>query len=420
MHHKTLIVITLGIWLLAPSAWAFTESRDNNFFGTGAGSKNAGRSNTFIGGNAGNSNTTGGLNTFIGHRTGLRNTTGFRNTFLGNATGVSSTTGRDNTYLGSSSGVFNTTGRNNTFIGSLAGFANRTGSGNVFIGRFAGLFERLSNKLYITNSPSSDPLIYGEFDNDIVGINGILGVGTQLPTAPLHIRRADGTSRVLVEETNSTARKRELLSLKNKGGITMRMNNTNTSSIWDLSIMNGNFSISKKGTSGTEFEIKGNGDVIIGGTTLTVPDYVFAQDYQLMPLDVLKRFVQKKKHLPNVPSEADIKQAKGLNIGKTQMTHLEKIEELTLYTLQQHEQIKALKDKSVVMQKKTDLTSAELVELKAENTVIKKQLAEQNIALKTKNDNLQERLASLEKLVNNLTLANGSLGRKDKTVALMH
>ncbi len=61
---------------------------------------------------------------------------------------------------------------NNVYLGSEAGYENISGSNNVFIGYQSGYSETGSNKLYIENSNSSAPLIYGEFDDDQVAING--------------------------------------------------------------------------------------------------------------------------------------------------------------------------------------------------------------------------------------------------------
>jgi hypothetical protein len=61
------------------------------------------------------------------------------------------------------------------FLGYQAGFSS-TGTGNVFLGYQAGFFETGDNKLYIDNSNTSTPLLYGEFDNDFVEINGDLYV----------------------------------------------------------------------------------------------------------------------------------------------------------------------------------------------------------------------------------------------------
>jgi hypothetical protein len=70
-------------------------------------------------------------------------------------------------------------------------------------------------------------------------------------------------------------------------------------------------------------------------------DYVFEPDYELMPLDELREFVKANKHLPNVPSTADIA-ANGLNVQHFQGRLLEKIEELALHTLAQQELIETL------------------------------------------------------------------------------
>ena len=79
----------------------------------------------------------------------------------------------------------------------------------------------------------------------------------------------------------------------------------------------------------------------VNGVQLDVPDYVFADDYELMPMADLKQFVEEHKHLPEVPS-ADEVQANGLDMTEMQMRLLQKIEELTLYTLQQQDTIERL------------------------------------------------------------------------------
>ncbi|AWW28899.1 hypothetical protein DN752_01435 [Echinicola strongylocentroti] len=63
-------------------------------------------------------------------------------------------------------------------------------------------------------------------------------------------------------------------------------------------------------------------------------DYVFLPDYPLMPLMDLETYVKEQGHLPNIPTEAEIKE-KGINLGEMDVKLLEKIEELTLYLIQQ-------------------------------------------------------------------------------------
>jgi hypothetical protein len=80
------------------------------------------------------------------------------------------------------------------------------------------------------------------------------------------------------------------------------------------------------------------GSFIDDGVTLSVPDYVFEPGYDLPTLEELRAFVEREKHLPNVPSAEEVRRD-GLNVSRFQMTLLEKIEELTLYTLQQEDRI---------------------------------------------------------------------------------
>jgi hypothetical protein len=60
-----------------------------------------------------------------------------------------------------------------------------------------------------------------------------------------------------------------------------------------------------------------------------------------MPLNLLAEFVKKEKHLPNIPPASEIQKV-GLNMTQMQIKLLEKVEELTLYTLEQHQAIQKL------------------------------------------------------------------------------
>ena len=166
----------------------FPNNNFNIFLGKGAGTASvSGGYNLFLGENAGNKTNTGGFNAFLGGYSGFNNTSGSNNVFLGINTGLSNTTGAFNTYLGISAGFKTTTGTNNTKIGYQAGFNNILGSSNVYLGYQAGYNETGSNKLYIENSNSTSPLIYGEFDNDLLRINGNVGIGRTATTNILEV-----------------------------------------------------------------------------------------------------------------------------------------------------------------------------------------------------------------------------------------
>jgi hypothetical protein len=177
----------MNTFLGSTSGNANTIGNFNTFLGYSSGNANTtGYDNTFVGKYAGNANTTGYDNTFVGNAAGNANTTGNYNTFFGNVAGNANTTGSSNTFLGVSAGQANTTGHSNTFLGSAAG-RNTTGSANVFLGNQAGYNETGSNKLYIDNTNTAAPLIYGEFDNNILAINGKMGIGKKPSTHPLEM-----------------------------------------------------------------------------------------------------------------------------------------------------------------------------------------------------------------------------------------
>jgi hypothetical protein len=71
-------------------------------------------------------------------------------------------------------------------------------------------------------------------------------------------------------------------------------------------------------------------------------DYVFADDYKLRSLEEVESFIQQHKHLPNIPSAAEIEKD-GLPVGDTQKRMMEKIEELTLYIIQLKKEMAEIK-----------------------------------------------------------------------------
>lgn len=73
-------------------------------------------------------------------------------------------------------------------------------------------------------------------------------------------------------------------------------------------------------------------------------DFVFADDYQLRPLNEVESFVKKNKHLPEIPSAKEV-YANGLDLAQMDAKLLQKIEELTLYVIEQQKEINSLKSK---------------------------------------------------------------------------
>jgi hypothetical protein len=87
-----------------------------------------------------------------------------------------------------------------------------------------------------------------------------------------------------------------------------------------------------------------NGSIVLKDWTLSVPDYVFEEDYKLRELDELRSYIDRQKHLPEIPSAQTIR-AEGINLSEFCMSLLKKIEELSLYVLQQHTAIQQQSDR---------------------------------------------------------------------------
>ncbi len=79
-------------------------------------------------------------------------------------------------------------------------------------------------------------------------------------------------------------------------------------------------------------------------------DYVFADNYKLMPLNKVEEFVKKEKHLPNVNSAETIAKD-GIDIAEMAAKHMEKIEELTLYLIEYHKRVEKLEAKIAELEK---------------------------------------------------------------------
>lgn len=76
------------------------------------------------------------------------------------------------------------------------------------------------------------------------------------------------------------------------------------------------------------------------------PDYIFEEDYPLMTLSDLEQYISKNKHLPNIPSASEVSKD-GISLGKMNARLLQKIEELTLYLIEQDKRIEMLEKNSL-------------------------------------------------------------------------
>ena len=178
---------------------------------------------------------------------------------------------------------------------------------------------------------------------------GAVGIGTEEPQAMLDVAGGAIVESLSIKGGYSlpTTAGNQTQFLRGDGTWAVPSGGGGGSSYWlpsgnNIYYTGGNVGI---GTASTDYKLTVAGGIHAREVKVTLnagADYVFASDYKLTPLHELENFVIANKRLPGVASETEMLE-QGLDIGGFQIKLLEKIEELTLYIIQQQKEIEALK-----------------------------------------------------------------------------
>ena len=206
---------------------------------------------------------------------------------------------------------------------------------------------------------------YAGLDTDVLTINqNNVGIGTSSPNARLTIQSTvlGLNSGLFIKDGNSNPRGAIYFAavgqdfvidaLSAPGGSDVSTFKIRTGSFDRLNITrDGNIGI---GTTSPAYKLDVCGTIRAREVKVDLDggcDFVFESDYKLMNIKELEKFVKTKKHLPEIAPEKEMVE-NGVNMKEFQMKLLQKIEELTLYTIeqnkkleQQNEKIKALEEK---------------------------------------------------------------------------
>jgi hypothetical protein len=98
------------------------------------------------------------------------------------------------------------------------------------------------------------------------------------------------------------------------------------------------------------------------------PDYVFEENYDLMPLEELEANLKQNKHLPNIPSAKTVAE-EGLHVGEMQKNIVKQVEEMTLHLIEQNKTLKQQKD---LLQQQNEM----LQKMQLQNELLQKRIEE--------------------------------------------
>lgn len=182
-----------------------------------------------------------------------------------------------------------------------------------------------------------------------------MGIGVApASSGMLSIQNTNLIGSIYADQTGNTTAYQKLIWLKYDEPTTEIIKVENSAGNYSAFILQADGTMTINNGTKDIFKVYNNGyvkarRVIVDQTTWA--DYVFGPDYRLMPLKDLKLYVHSNGHLPNIPSTAEVLE-NGTDIGDMQVRLLEKVEELTLYMIQQNEEIAALKAKITELEQK--------------------------------------------------------------------
>lgn len=248
-------------------------------------------------------------------------------------------------------------------------------------------------------------------DNSLYLARNGIGMGTQTPQNPLHIRNT-ANQMLWLENINPTNATRRLMKMTNNGPVGFEMLDTNLGDVWQFrSDSVGKFVINKQGNAGAEFNIDGDGNAIFAGEVRAAGILLDSSRSLKTDVSPIKTSVVMEKL-----KQIDIAEWRYKKSDKNDR-HISPMAEdfYSLFKLGKDGKSINPNDLASValiaakeLQKRAENLNAETKVLKNENNVLKASLntlTKQGNQLNAKNDELLNRLASLEKLVT--TLASG-------------
>ena len=177
--------------------------------------------------------------------------------------------------------------------------------------------------------------------------NGFIGIGETMPSSKLTIQNAGEGSSLSVQSTYNGYKKIFEITQESSDGF-LYLRTANGDNVTKLSGYAGtpSYFLSNVGigTISPAYKLDVLGtirarEIIVD---LNGADFVFEKDYKLMPLNELEKFVKEQKHLPEIAPAKEMEK-NGTDLGNLNSKLLQKMEEMTLYIIEQNKAIDELK-----------------------------------------------------------------------------
>lgn len=185
--------------------------------------------------------------------------------------------------------------------------------------------------------------------------SGFVGINTDKPAYNLHVNGSTFTVALTLYNEKEPPNDGDILYTNAQGsaywgappigggGSSLWLENENGN---DIFFNSGNVGIGTINTYGYKLAVQGKiiTEEVVVKHAVNWPDYVFHNNYKLTDLKELEKFVNKNHHLPEIPSEKEVSE-NGIELAKMNGLLLKKIEELTLYLIEQQKQLEMVQER---------------------------------------------------------------------------